>query len=88
MLSKVFEVPNEKGIHVRPSSIFVKTVSMYDVEASVEANGLKVSGSDVLGLLSLEAKQGTSITVSVSGSDEVEALAEIEDLIGRNFSDG
>jgi phosphocarrier protein HPr len=87
MLSRVFEIQNEKGIHVRPSSIFAKTVSMHEVEVFVEANGLKVSGTDVLGLLSLEAQKGTRITVSVSGSDEVEAMDEIADLVARNFSD-
>jgi phosphocarrier protein HPr len=87
MLSRVFEIQNEKGVHVRPSSIFVKTVSMHDVEVFVEAKGLKVSGTDVLGLLSLEAQKGTRITVSVSGPDKVEAMDEIADLVGRNFSD-
>ena len=39
------------------------------------------------GILLLAASQGTRITIAVSGEDENDAFAAVEDLIARSFDE-
>jgi phosphocarrier protein HPr len=47
-----------------------------------------VNAKSILGLLTLAATQGTSLTVRADGSDEVAALDRIEALFADRFGEG
>jgi len=87
MLSRECEIKNEKGIHARPASLFVKTASMFDSDVTVEKDGSTVSVKNVMDLLTLEARKGTRLIITTSGPDEEEALDDLQALIENNFMD-
>ncbi len=85
MISRDLVIVNEKGMHVRPASLLIKSVSLFDSEVTFSKDGKTVPGTDVIGLLSLEALMGSTITVTASGPDEKAAVEEIARVIANDF---
>ena len=82
------DIVNEKGLHARASAKFVETVERYDARATVEKDGMSVSGDSIMGLLMLAASKGTTIQVETRGT-EAGALADaLEALVADKFGEG
>ena len=76
---------NQEGFHARPAALFVKTANRYDSDVTVEKDGNMVSGKSILGLITLEAKQGAIIKVTAKGDDSEECINELEMLVKSKF---
>jgi phosphocarrier protein len=50
-------------------------------------DGLEIDGKSILGILTLAAVQGTTITLRISGNDEAEALEALVGLIDNKFQE-
>ncbi len=86
-ITRELEILNQYGIHARPAALFVKTASRFDAEITVERGGNKVSGKSIMGLMTLEASKGTTLTVTVEGEDAEEAITELEELVASKFDE-
>ncbi|MDO5632781.1 MAG: HPr family phosphocarrier protein [Paracoccus sp. (in: a-proteobacteria)] len=86
--TRVLPIINEKGLHARASAKFVETVERFDATATVEKDGMSVSGDSIMGLLMLAAPRGSEITVSTSGPDAAALLRALADLVGDYFGEG
>jgi len=82
-----FQVKNTLGIHARPASLFVQMASGFESEISVEKDGETVNGKSLMGMLMLSAGCGSTIKVSVKGSDAEEVVRAIGQLIDRKFDE-
>ncbi|MBB3809664.1 phosphocarrier protein [Pseudochelatococcus contaminans] len=80
-------IVNRKGLHARASAKFVQTVDRFDAEVRVTRAGETVGGRSIMGLLTLAAAKGTSITVSATGAQAHEALDAIEALLANRFGE-
>ncbi|MGB9794207.1 HPr family phosphocarrier protein [Caldisericum exile] len=87
MLTKTFTVKNKVGLHARPAAVLVQTANKFKSDIKIEKDGKVVSAKSILGVLSLGAEKGSTITVTVDGVDEEEALKTIEELVNNNFGD-
>ncbi len=87
MVTKEITIINKLGIHARPAAQFVKAASKFASDILVEKDGEEVDGKSIMGLMMLAVGHGSKITVSVTGPDEVEALATLESLIERKFEE-
>lgn len=87
VLTREFTILNRLGIHARPAAMFAKTASRFDADIVVEKDGNKVSGKSIMGLMTLEASQGSKLKVTVEGSDAEEMLREIQALIESKFDE-
>ena len=85
--SHVFTILNDKGLHARASAKFVEVVEKFESEVIVEKDGLEASGSSIMGLLMLAASKGTSIKVTLNGSDAEELVLALEELINSKFGE-
>ena len=85
--SHVFTILNDKGLHARASARFVEVVEKFESEVMVEKDGLEASGSSIMGLLMLAASKGTSIKVTLNGSDAEELVLALEELINSKFGE-
>ena len=85
--SHVFTILNDKGLHARASARFVEVVEKFESEVIVEKDGLQASGSSIMGLLMLAASKGTSIKVTLNGSDAEELVLALEELINSKFGE-
>jgi phosphocarrier protein HPr len=78
---------NKKGLHARASAKFVQTVERFDADVTVTRCGETVGGRSIMGLLTLGAAQGTSITVVAQGEDAEACLSAISDLLANRFGE-
>ncbi|HZH51928.1 MAG TPA: HPr family phosphocarrier protein [Microvirga sp.] len=78
---------NRRGLHARASAKFVQTVERFDSDVTVTRCGETVGGRSIMGLLTLAAAQGTSITVTAKGPDATECLQAIDDLLANRFGE-
>ena len=81
-------IVNEKGLHARASAKFVELVEAHDACVTVEKDGEKVSGDSIMGLLTLVAARGSTITLTATGA-EAEKLADaLSALVADCFGEG
>jgi len=88
MICKTLKIVNEKGLHARASAKFVEVVEAHDARAEVEKDGVQVPGDSIMGLLTLGASRGTSITVHVSGNEADKLADALEALVTDYFGEG
>ena len=84
-LVREFKILNQYGIHARPAALFVKTLSKFHADVTVEKGTVKVSGKSIMGLMTLEASFGVAIRVVAEGADAEQALDEVQKLIEHKF---
>lgn len=80
-----FKILNKFGIHARPAALFVKTVSQFQSDVTVEREGMTASGKSIMGLLTLEGYQGSVLKITAVGPDADAALAAVGELIAKKF---
>ena len=79
---------NRRGLHARASAKFVQTVDRFEAEVTVTRAGETVGGRSIMGLLTLGAAQGTTITVAASGAQARACLEAIAALLADRFGEG
>jgi phosphocarrier protein HPr len=78
---------NRRGLHARASAKFVQTVERFGSDVTVTRCGETVGGRSIMGLLTLAAAQGTSVTVTAKGPDAADCLQAINDLLADRFGE-
>lgn len=87
MLTKEYLIINKLGLHARASALFVKTASRFASEVKLAREGIEVNGKSIMGIMMLAASKGTTVRLTVEGTDEAEALQAIGDLIINGFGE-
>ncbi len=80
-MEKSITVLDDKGLHARPATLFVKAAITFKSTVTVEANGKSANGKSLLNLLALGVKSGQEIKVITDGEDEEVALNQICDIL-------
>lgn len=81
---------NPAGLHARPAARLVSTLAALDATVTFVNQRMPnrvVSGSSLIGLLSLGTKAGDVITVCASGAEAAEALDAIIRLVNDGFGE-
>jgi phosphocarrier protein len=86
-LARELPIINRKGLHARASAKFVQTVDRYESDVTVTRCGETVGGRSIMGLLTLGAAQGTTITVTACGIDAKACLDGIAALLADRFGE-
>lgn len=87
MLDKQITIINKLGLHARAAAVFVQTAAAFEAEIDVTVAGKKVNGKSIMGLMMLAAARGTELRLTVSGSDEGDAMRALEALIKNRFGE-
>lgn len=85
--SRELAIVNRKGLHARATAKFVHCVEGYDAEVRVTRAGDTVGGLSIMGILTLGAGQGTSITVSATGPDAQKVVDALAALLANRFGE-
>ncbi len=80
-----YTIQDEMGIHARPAGMLVKEAKAFSSKVSLEAGGKTVAAGNILGVMSLGAKQGDTLTVTAEGADEDAAIAAMEKFLKENL---
>lgn len=87
VLFKELEIVNRKGLHARATAKLVQTVDRFDSDVTVTRCGETVGGRSIMGLLTLAAAKGTTITVTADGADAQACLQAIAELVQNRFGE-
>ena len=86
-LSRDMLIVNRKGLHARATAKFVQCVDRFDAEIKVARCGETVGGDSIMGILTLGAGLGSTITVFASGVQAREALDALSELVSNRFGE-
>jgi len=87
MIVKEVVINNQVGLYARPATFFIQKANEYNCGIWVEKDERRVNAKSLLGVLSLGIVKGTPIKIIADGSDEVEAIETLANLILADFSD-
>lgn len=80
-------IRNKKGLHARASAKFVMCAERFSANIRVSRDGQTVGGTSIMGLLTLAASQGTTITIVAEGPQAREALIALMALVNDGFGE-
>ncbi|HWR09090.1 HPr family phosphocarrier protein [Sporomusa sp.] len=81
MIVREFVINNKSGLHARPATLWVQTASRYQSSIRLKKANREVDGKSLLAILSLGLSAGSSVEVTIDGSDEAAASGELAKLI-------
>ena len=82
--SREVEIRNENGLHARPAMQFVDLANQFRSTVTVEKlsdEPITVDGKSVMGMITLEAFQGTKMKITAEGDDAEEAVSKLASLL-------
>ncbi len=81
----IYTITDENGIHARPAGLLVKKASEFESEITIRLDKKSVDAKKIFSVMSLGAKNGDTVSVSVSGSDEEKATKELSEFLKTNL---
>jgi len=86
-ISREMAIINRKGLHARATAKFVQCVERFNTEVTVTRCGETVGGLSIMGILTLGAGIGTSITVCARGAQAQECIDALDALVADRFGE-
>ncbi|MGH8598336.1 MAG: HPr family phosphocarrier protein [Gammaproteobacteria bacterium] len=86
-LVRAFEIVNRKGLHARATAKLVQCIDEFDASVTVSRCGETIGGSSIMGILTLGAGPGMTITVTAAGAEASQAMEAIAKLIAGRFGE-
>lgn len=80
-----YTIQDELGIHARPAGLLVKKAATFQSDITISAKGKQASLKKLFALMGLGIKQGDTITITVEGTDEEAAAAELTGFLQENL---
>ncbi|MCI8418702.1 MAG: HPr family phosphocarrier protein [Lachnospiraceae bacterium] len=78
MIRQSITIQLPSGLEARPVALLVQVASQYESSIYVESNEKKVNAKSIMGMMTLGLSAGEEVVVSADGSDEREAIENIE----------
>ena len=79
------QLQNDEGLHARPAGILAKAASQYQSKIELKAKGVTKNAKSIMSILSLGLEKGDEIQVLADGTDESEAIQNIQNLFQTKF---
>lgn len=86
-VSRAVTIVNAKGLHARPSAVFVKLANRFESAISIHAADKHVDGKSIMEIMMLAAAQGTDMTIHADGADQDRALDALCGLVEGGFDE-
>lgn len=89
MIERTFIVKARLGLHARAVAKLVRVATNFESQMKLERmeNGLSADAKSILSVLMLAASQGTELRATADGSDEVAAMAALDELFADGFGE-
>ncbi len=78
-------IQDEVGIHARPAGALVKEAKTYHSKVTLHVNGKSAEATKLMAIMSLGAKKGQTVEVTVEGTDEDTAFENIKAFFEKNI---
>lgn len=80
-------IVNKKGLHARATAKFVQCAEKFSSSITVSRCGEMVGGTSIMGILTLGAGIGSTITLTAKGDDAEAALDALCALVANRFGE-
>ncbi len=80
MISKNYRITAAEGIHARPATTLIRIAKKYKSVVSIKKGENSVRLNSMINILTIGAKGGDTITVTVEGEDETDAAQAIDNF--------
>ena len=87
MKTATVEIVNRLGLHARAATRLVKTASSFSSTIMLIRNDKRINGKSIMGVLTLAAAKGCTLTIEAEGPDEQDALDTLVQLIANRFGE-
>jgi phosphocarrier protein len=87
MIEESIKIINNAGLHTRPAATIVKMASKYEADFYIIKDGMNINGKSIIGVMTLAAAKGSTLTLRFDGEDEEKAAMEILDYFKRGFDE-
>lgn len=87
MVERSVLVENATGLHARPAALFVQAAAKFASKIRVANGPREVDAKSILGVLSLGAHKGVTVTLKADGPDAEAALAQLVGLVESKFGE-
>jgi phosphocarrier protein HPr len=87
MVEKDILIVNKLGLHARAAAKLVSLASTFKADIDLTRDARTVNGKSIMGVMMLAASKGTMLKVKATGSDENEAMRQIEELFANRFGE-
>lgn len=84
MIKKPITIQIPSGLEARPVALLVQVASQYDSQIHVEVEGKRVNAKSIMGMMTLGLETGEKIVVEAEGTDEQEAMNDIEKYLSTH----
>ena len=80
-----YTIKDEVGIHARPAGLLAKKAKEFESTITIQKGEKSVNATKLMMLMGLGVKCGETVTITVEGTDEEKAVAEIEAFFNENL---
>lgn len=80
-------VPNKKGLHARAAARIVSLSSEFPCEITIAHGDKEAPSLSLIKLLTLDAPQGSKLSIKSHGEQSEQAAKSIVDLVQRGFGE-
>jgi phosphocarrier protein len=80
-------IVNKLGLHLRAAAQFVQTAGRFPCEVWVSKDGRRVNGKSIMGVMTLVAVKGSTLTVEAEGERAEECLDALSKLSADRFGE-
>ena len=81
-------VRNRLGMHARAAVKFVQLANQFRSEVKIFKDGTEANGKSIMGLLTLVAAHGVTMTLVCEGDDAEPAVSALAELVDGGFGEG
>ncbi len=85
MKTFTYKITDSNGIHARPAGLLIKKASEFKSAVMLNKDSKSADAKKIFSVMSLGAKCGDSITITVDGDDEDFATEEIKNFFEENL---
>ena len=80
-----YTITDPQGIHARPAGQLIQEANRFTSAITLDKDGKTADAKRIFAVMSLGAKQGETLKVTVEGADEEAAAAAIEAFLKENM---
>ncbi|MDO4270951.1 MAG: HPr family phosphocarrier protein [Eubacteriales bacterium] len=80
-----YTITDALGIHARPAGMLVKEAAKFQSDIKIASPKKEVDAKRIMGVMSLGAKQGDLVKLTIAGGDEAEAAEALELFLKQNL---
>lgn len=85
MKTFTYTIQDEVGIHARPAGLLAKKAKEFQSAITLEKDGKSVNLTKLMAVMGMGVKHGDTVTVSIDGTDEETAFAELQIFFQQNL---